>query len=262
MKSARRSGKTPGLSTKNMKRGKEQRYSVTLIIPAFNEEGRILPTLRQSVDYMSHYETHEVIVIDDGSTDRTAEVVRGFAETSPGVSLVSYRPNRGKGFAIKSGVEHATGDVVFFMDSDLPYPLESIGKALEYFGDNDLVIGARDLPGAVEITPYPWYRKLSGNLFSVLVSNFIVKGIPDTQCGFKGFRRDVAQRLFSKITVHGFCFDVEVLAVAQRLGYRIKRIPVSLRHSGGSKVRIIRDSAEMLFQSLAIRSRVNRGFYD
>jgi dolichyl-phosphate beta-glucosyltransferase len=239
-----------------------QRYSITLIIPAFNEEGRILPTLQQSLEYLSHYARYEVIVVDDGSTDKTSQVVDGYVKSLPQVRLISYQPNRGKGFAIKTGVENAHSDVVFFMDSDLPYPLESIGRALPYFADHDLVIGARDLPGAVEITPYPWYRKLSGNLFSVLVSNFIVKGIPDTQCGFKGFRLEVARRLFSKITVFGFCFDVEVLAIAQRLGLRIKRLPVSLRHSGGSKVRIIHDSIEMLYQSLAIRARVNRGEYD
>ncbi len=239
-----------------------QQYSITLIIPAFNEEGRILPTLQQSVEYLGRYAKYEVIVVDDGSTDQTSRVVSEFIKTSPRVRLISYRPNRGKGYAIKTGIEQAQSEVVFFMDSDLPYPLDSIERALEQFPDHDLVIGARDLPGAVEITPYPWYRKLSGNLFSVLVSNFIVKGIPDTQCGFKGFRLEVARRLFSKITVFGFCFDVEVLAIARRLGLRIKRLPVSLRHSGGSKVRIIRDSAEMLYQSLMIRAKVNRGDYD
>ncbi len=245
-----------------MKPDVRQEHSVTLILPAYNEEARILPTLQQSLEYMSQFSKYEIIIVDDGSTDGTCLIVDNFVKSSHQVKLISYQPNRGKGFAIKTGVLNAQSEFVFFMDSDLPYPLDSVERALEYFENHDLVIGARNLPGSVEIAPYPWYRKLSGNLFSVLVSNFIVKGIPDTQCGFKGFRTEIARQLFSKITVFGFCFDVEVLAIAQRLNLRIKRLPISLRHSGGSKVRIIRDSIKMLYQSLMIRMRVNRGYYD
>jgi len=229
---------------------------LSIVIPAYNEEGRILPTLQKLVDFLSQQNIQaEIIVVDDGSTDRTAELVGEFSRGNGRVSLL-INPHRGKGYAVKTGILAARGRYVLFTDADLATPIEESGKLLAALeARNDLAIGCR-----IQSTGYdmrasqPRYRRLLGRLYHLLAQNLAVRGIADTQCGFKGFSHDAAQRLFSRQRLDGIVFDTEVLYLAQRDHLRIAQIPVSWSNIGGSRMRpSLRQALSVLWDLLRIR---------
>ena len=238
---------------------------LSVVIPAYNESRRIGPTLETLGNYLRREGIlHEIIVVDDRSDDDTADAVRRFARThSSPVELVSLPENRGKGNAVTVGVGLAGMDVVFMIDADLSYSQELIAPALSMLRTEglDLLVGARDLdPGRSRAT-YPLIRRISGQAFSWLVQLFVMRGIPDTQCGFKMFRREAARQIFSRVSIPGFGFDVEVLKIAQVSEMRIGRLPVQMSHGSQSKVRIVRDSLRMFTDLFRIRFRELRGYY-
>lgn len=212
---------------------------VTVIIPAFDEETRLPPRLGHVLEYLrGHYPAFELIVVDDGSRDNTAAAVRAVLAGEPRARLVTYQPNRGKGHAIRTGVQASHGRQVVFLDADLSTPVEEIPRALERLGQSDVVIGSRDLPASQIRLSQPLYRRVASELFRWVRHAMIgLQHISDTQCGFKAYRGGVARQLFALAHVDRFMFDIEILYLADRAGLRIDEMPVHWTDTPGSKVR-------------------------
>jgi dolichyl-phosphate beta-glucosyltransferase len=237
---------------------------LSIVIPAYNESRRIGATLEAAVAYLADSHTSgEIVVVDDGSRDDTAALVARYAESHPMVRLLRNDRNRGKGYTVRHGVLEARGDAVLFCDADGSTPMAEASKLLAVLeaGQADLAIGSRALPKSELARPQPWYRRAMGWGFRNLVRLIAIRGFRDTQCGFKAFRRDVAQAVFRRQTLDGFAFDVEVLFIARRLGYRVVEVPVRWLDSPDSRVRAGRDSARMLLDLFRIRVRALKGAY-
>ncbi len=235
---------------------------LSIVIPACNEQARLPPTLAAVTAWLDLQTLQaEVIVVDDGSQDLTAAVVRQAQSADGRIRLVQLQKNQGKGAALRAGVQQSQGRAVLFFDADLSYPLACVEVALKALETADLVIGARDLVEGAGHSTYPWIRRLATAGFQGVVDVSLGLGIRDTQCGFKAFRGNVARALFAVLTVNRFAFDVELLFVARRWQLSIARIPVRMTHVSGSSVRLLRDSARMLRDIARIRHRTARGGY-
>lgn len=230
--------------------------NLSVVFPAYNEEGRIGPTLNRVHAYLSERSRNfEIIVVDDGSEDSTALLVRRMAQEKAEITLLQNRSNRGKGYSVRYGVLHATGSYVLFSDADLSTPIEEIEKLWPRLQRCSVVIGSRAISGAQIEIHQPQYREIMGKAFNRILQSLLLPGIRDSQCGFKLFSAPVARDLFSRLTVHGFGFDVEILYLARRLGYTICEVPVRWRNDPETRVRILRDSLQMLLDILALRLR-------
>ncbi len=235
---------------------------LTIIIPAYNEERRLPTTLPQVVTFAQEQTYRiEILVVDNASTDRTADIVRGIAEQHPIVTLL-HQPIRGKGAAVRKGIFAGHGEYLFICDADLAMPIEETKKFIPpALSDYDVAIASREAPGAMRYNE-PWYRHVMGRVFNLLVRALLVPGIQDTQCGFKCFRRDAAQSLFSLQTIDGWAFDVELLHIAQRRGYRIVEVPIHWYYGENSRVNPLRDSLNMVREVYRIRQKSRAGLYD
>ena len=228
---------------------------LSVVIPAYNEEARIPPTLEQVVGYLSgqSYEW-EIVVADDGSTDSTAQAVGKGAGVDSRVRLLSL-DHRGKGWAVKNGMAAATGTYRLLCDADLSVPIQQVERLLPpRVPDADIAIGSREAQGAVRFGE-PTQRHLMGRIYNELVRRLIVPGLDDTQCGFKCFRSGPATELFDLQTMDGFAFDVEVLYLAWKRGLSIIETGVDWYYRENSKVRTIRDSSIMTLDLVKIRWR-------
>ena len=232
----------------------------SLVIPAFNEAHRIGDTLLQVLNYLrTASPTSEVIVVDDGSTDGTAEVVRGALTTAGHIEsrLIQHSPNRGKGAAVRDGLRAATRAIALFSDADLSTPIEEAPKLLEPInaGEVDVAFGSRALDRKLIGTRQSWSREHGGRIFNLVVR--LSTGLPfwDTQCGFKAFRLDAFRPVLEKAHSDGFGFDVELLYLAQKEGLRLREVPVRWNHHEGSKVHFVHDSLHMLQEVIAMRLR-------
>ena len=230
----------------------------TVVIPAYNEAERIGRTLTHVLEYLrAQSPGSEVIVVDDGSTDATAEVVRRvFAQTDGAEKrLIQHEPNRGKGAAVRDGLLAATRPIALFSDADLSAPITEAPKLIDPInaGEVDVAFGSRALNRKLIGNRQAWYREQGGRVFNLLVR--LATGLPfwDTQCGFKAFRLDAFRPLLAKAQSDGFGFDVEFLYLAQRAGLRLREIPVRWDHNEGSKVSFMRDSRRMLEEVIAVR---------
>ncbi len=234
---------------------------LSIVIPAYNEEIRIAQTLDTVVGYVrGQGYSWEVVVADDGSQDRTAALVEAAVRENPEIRLVRL-DHRGKGWAVKSGMLEAQGQYRFLADADLSMPIEHLERFLPpRLTGFDVAIGSREAPGARRFHE-PTRRHLMGRAFNGMVRLLAVKGFTDTQCGFKCFEAQVAETLFPLQRAHGFGFDVEVLFLAQRLGMRIKEVPIDWYYHEGSKVKPLRDSFLMLNDLLSVRWNSFRGRY-
>lgn len=238
---------------------------LSIIIPAHNEAARILPHLRSVVDYLSRRaRTFEIIVVDDGSLDETATVVHEFARQVPYIRLICLPICAGKGAAVRHGMQAARGRWQLFTDADGATPiveLERLEQALRTGAE--IAIGSRSLASRRSdfTVNARWHRSLLGSFFNAIVRAGGIAGIADTQCGFKLFERAVAQDLFSVSCVNGYGFDLELLYVAQRRGYRIAEVPVNWTDQPGSKVRVLRDGLGMLRELMTIHRNAEKGFY-
>lgn len=228
--------------------------ALSIVIPAFNEEHRLGPTLERICAYADeHLDSYEVIVVDDGSSDRTAEVARSTGTGA--VSVLELGANQGKGAAVRAGMLAATGERVLFSDADLATPIEEVAKlSARLDAGYDIAIASRGLAGAdIRVRQHP-IREAMGRTFNVLVRLVVLGGIKDTQCGFKLFTRAAAHDLFDRATIDGFAFDVEVLWLAQKR-YRVAEVPVVWRHIEESKVSPGTDAARMFVDLFRLRLR-------
>jgi len=233
----------------------ETTLELSLIIPAYNEERLMASTLQVLEKYLeAHHPDYEILVVDDGSRDGTGKVVEEIASAQPRLRLLSQPHNLGKGYAIQRGVLESRGDLILFMDADLPYQLDAVDTMLEALhASHPVVIGSRHLEGS-EIREVPPLRFFAGQAFSLLVGLLMFPGIHDTQCGLKGFRAEAGRNIFQRLTIGKFGFDVEVLYIARKLGYTI--LPVPVRMTGfryDSRVNVLRDSGRMFLDLFRIR---------
>jgi dolichyl-phosphate beta-glucosyltransferase len=237
---------------------------LSLIIPAFNESAYIATVLQAACDYLKQQDyASEVLVVDDGSRDDTRAQVEPFTAKYNWVRLLSHPENSGKGAAVRTGMLHGVGDYLVFTDADLSYAIEDIRTMLTILrGGADVAIGSRNLKDSQTLVSPPLLRSLLSKIFSLVVQLLAIRGIPDTQCGFKGFTHHAAVEIFSRLSVTGFAFDVEVLVLARSLGYSIEPVPVHYVARETSKVRVLRDSLRMLAQLLRIRANQWSGIYN
>lgn len=242
------------------------RPRLAVIIPAYNEEKRIGPTLVRIHEYLSSQPyTYSVTVVSDGSSDGTSSVVAEFARSHPQFGLIDYTPNRGKGFAVRKGMLDIDADVLLLSDADLAAPIEEVEKLLPALeAGAHVAIGSRPLRESRLEVRQPLYRELLGRAFNRAVQILAVRGIRDTQCGFKAFPKSVAREVFEKCKFDGFSFDFEALMIARDLGYRIAEVPIRWAHQEGSKVSLLRDGVRMLrdlvrLRLMGRRRRLSRG---
>lgn len=241
--------------------GSNNRPRLSVVIPAYNEVGRLPPVLAEAQRYLDaqfHY-GYEVVVVDDGSSDSLLDLLESLSANWPNLSVIRHLSNLGKGAAVKSGMQAARGEVLLFMDADGATPIgeeAALRKAIE--SGADVAIGSRVLPSHEVKRTRTMNRQLVGWLFSLICRVALRVPMSDTQCGFKMFRRQVGQHLFAELREAGFAFDLELLASAAAANYRIVEVPVAWQEVPGSKVRIVRDSVRMLRSLFAIRRRLRR----
>lgn len=237
---------------------------ITVVIPAYNEETRLNATLPHLWKALSNrFRDFEIIVVDDGSTDATADVVEMFSEKHAETRLIRYDKNYGKGYAVRTGVLAAKGGYILFSDADMSTPIREVRKLIRALKSGfDIAIGSRAQEKSKILEYQPLYRMFMGKIFNRIVRILTVDGFNDTQCGFKCFKYDVAQEIFKGCRIDGFGFDVEVLFVAKRKGFKIKEIGVIWRNSAMSKVHPIFHSLQMLKEIFAIRMYGFLGYYD
>jgi glycosyltransferase involved in cell wall biosynthesis len=228
---------------------------LTVVIPVYNEAARLSETIPQVVQYLqARPEACELIVVDDGSTDRTVALARELLGGAPDARVISYLPNRGKGHAVRKGMLEARGEIILFSDADLSAPIAEAERLLDPIRKGyDVVIGSRALDRSLIGVHQSALRENAGKMFNLFLRT--VTGLPfkDTQCGFKAFRRPVAQHVLPVQTIDGFGFDPELLYVARKFGYRLLEVPVHWAHREGTKVHVLRDGLRMALNVFEIR---------
>ncbi len=241
----------------------EKDIFLSVIIPAYNEEKRLPKTLKAVSDYLSKQDYEfEIIVVDDGSRDKTKEIAENLKSKIKNLRVLSYEKNQGKGYAVRFGMLNSKGKYRLFMDADNSTSVDQVEKMWPYFKEGyDVVIGSRDVKGAVLDPPQPLYRRFLGEVFGFLVSLFCgLWGIKDTQCGFKCFTKKSAEDIFKRCKINRFAFDPEILVIAKKLGYRIKEIPVYWKNDPESKVKF-KSMVKMGMDLIKIRINILKGEY-
>ena len=247
----------------------------SIIIPAYNEADKITTSLTQVISYMRTFSnSFEVIVVDDGSKDNTAEIVEKYLESNsfPEIKLIK-NPHKGKGPSVWTGVMNAEGEYIYTADADLSTPMTELKKLSIWIKDHnfDIVIASREGAGAQRIDE-PFYRHLLGRVFNYVVQIFALPGIKDSQCGFKLFKKEAAKKVFKKLKIYGEmakttdkaflgAWDVEVLYLARKLGYKIKEIPVMWVYVKTTRLNPFKDSLKMLFDVMRVRINYLKGVY-
>ena len=235
----------------------------SIVIPAFNESARIPATLQSVVSCIRERAWRaEVIVVNDGSSDSTAELVRAFIRNAPEVRLVENPGNRGKGYSVRSGMLQAQGEVVLFTDSDLSAPIEEAERLFAAIAQGaDIAIGSRWLESGRQTHRQPFYRQFFGRCFNAVTRVVMGLRFADTQCGIKAFTRAAAQTVFQLQTIERWGFDPEILFIALQRGYRVVEVPVSWAHDERSRISYLKDGLKMLEEIAIIRWNALRGLY-
>lgn len=234
-----------------------EKIDISIVIPAYNESLRLPRFLANLIPYCEKSgKKYEIIVVDDGSIDGTSEAARRCTNAFRNLEVVRLENNRGKGCAVKTGFVRSKGDICLFMDADGSVQPQEIEKNIPYILEQgyDLFVGSRVLRAEDRILKAKWYRRLMGAIFNFLVHSLLFDEIADTQCGFKIFKREVIQPLFSGLHLNGFGFDIEILYLAHKLNLKIKEGPVSWSSVDGSKINLLTDSVGMFFNILQIRA--------
>ena len=235
---------------------------LSIVIPAHNEEKRLPNTLGQIFRFLEKQDfPYEVVVVENGSSDRTYEIAKEYVDRHENFR-VFRNEQRGKGLAIRRGLKKARGEYLFMCDADLSMPVEEIAKFIPpQLQDVDIAIASREAPGSVRYHE-PQYRHITGRVFNTLIRLLVLPGLQDTQCGFKCIRATVAHDIFPYQTLTGWAFDVELLYIARRHGYRIVEIPIHWYFNADSKISVLRDSPRMFLDLLQIRRNARHGLYD
>ena len=245
-------------------RGPRTNLRYSIIIPAYNESRRIVPTLEKVLAYGAQQSWDaEVIVVNDGSKDDTATIVRDYAERNPRLRLIENPGNRGKGYSVRNGMLNAGGDVLLFTDADLSSPIEEAPKLFRAIADGaDVAFGSRWLRADLQTERQPLHRQLFGRVFNLILRVVLGLKFKDTQCGFKAFTRRAAQDIFPRQKIERWGFDPELIFLAQMLGYRTVEIPVAWAHDEKSTISPLRDGLKMFVEVLRIRWNALTGKYD
>jgi len=229
---------------------------LSIIIPAYNEEKRILNTILTANSYLKKKSfEYEILVINDGSNDRTEKVVFNLMDEINNLRLVGYSVNKGKGFAVKKGFIESKGDIVLFMDADGATPIDEIDKFLELIQEYDIVIGSRAIPKNDVVLKTSIHRKFIGRTFNFFVKNILKFSYFDTQCGFKMFNKEKTLEIFKNLKIYGFAFDLEILFLGEKSNLKIKEVAVNWENQAGSKVNLVLDSLRMFRDIIRIRIR-------
>lgn len=230
---------------------------LSLVIPAYREALRLPPTLERLAAFGAGLGfAYEVLIIVEQCTDATLEIAADFAARQAHFQAIDNGPQRGKGHAVRSGMLRARGDFLFYMDADLSVPLPEVSVFLDYFEKHpevQVLAGNRQHPESRITKAQSWLRRTMGQTFNQVLQTVALAPLRDTQCGFKAFRREAAKEIFSRQQLDGFAFDVEILLLAQRLGYGVRDLPVEWINSTESKVRLVQDSWRMLNDALRVR---------
>jgi glycosyltransferase involved in cell wall biosynthesis len=237
---------------------------LSIVIPAYNEGARIENALERVLSCVAdrHWDA-EVLVVDDGSSDNTADIVHTWMLTHPNLHLIYNDGNRGKGYSVRNGLLQATGQVVMFTDADLSSPIEEAERLFEALDAGaDVAIGSRWLDKQRQTIHQPLYRRFFGRCFNAVTRKFIGLPYKDTQCGFKAFKRDAAQVIFRLQTIERWGFDPEILFIARKLKYKIVEVPVTWGHDERSRISYLKDGMKMLEEMAQIRKNSLRGRYD
>ncbi len=238
--------------------------TLSIIIPAYNEELRLQKSLDRILDYLANRPfSAEIIVVNDGSSDGTGRVVADFRKKCPVIREVLNEQNRGKGYSVRRGMLEACGDLTLFTDADLSAPIEEADKLLEVLRDSDFdgAIGSRAVDRKAIEVHESGFRELAGIIFNRMVRLLVGVNFADTQCGFKAFRRERVRIVFEQQLTEGFGFDPEILFLARRHGLRIAEVSVRWAHDPATKVHMVRDSVKMFLDLLLIRLNSWTGRY-
>lgn len=237
---------------------------LSIVIPAYNESARIESALERVTCCVAEQGWNaEILVVDDGSSDETAQIVQRWMQTHPRLHLIQNPGNRGKGYSVRNGLLQAAGDIVMFTDADLSAPMEEAERLIAAIREGaDVAIGSRWLDRARQTIHQPLYRQFFGRCFNWITRT--VMGLPfkDTQCGFKAFKRSAAQVIFRLQTIERWGFDPEILFIARKLGYQIREVPVTWGHDERSRISYLKDGMKMLQDMAHIRSNSLAGRYD
>jgi glycosyltransferase involved in cell wall biosynthesis len=235
---------------------------LSIIIPAYNEAERIPKTILAMDKALSKAQySYEIVVVNDGSTDATATVIKNLSKVVDNLKLIDFRENSGKGNAVRQGMLLSSGNIRLLADADNSTSIDQFENMMPYFKEGyDVVIGSRAVAGAKLDPPEPWLRRVAGGALNLLVQLLLLPGIHDSQCGFKAFTEHAAKDVFTPAVISGWGFDVEVLVLAKKMGYRIKEMPVHWANDPRSHVRL-RSGLQFLRDISIIRWRLWRGEY-
>lgn len=236
---------------------------ISVIIPAYNEEKRITPTIKSVVDYFekSKIQDYEIIIVLDGPKDNTLEVVTDLSYKYAGIRIIDNKVNRGKGAVVKQGILESVGEYVVFMDADNSTHINELDKILPAIQQGiEVVVGSRDMPNSKVEIRQARYKEILGDLGNYWIQILLVGGINDTQCGFKVFSGQAARHIFSQVNMQGWSFDIEVLALARYFGYKIKEMPVIWYNDDSSHVKL-QDYINVLLDTFIIKYRLLTKYY-
>jgi glycosyltransferase involved in cell wall biosynthesis len=238
-------------------------YNISIVIPAYNEEARLGPTLNRVLNFIRLQAWDaEVIVVDDGSHDHTADLVRKYAETDGMIRLIQNPGNRGKGYSVRNGVLNARGRIILFTDADLSSPIEEAPKLLEALeAGADIAIGSRWMRSELQTKRQSVARQVLGRVFNLLLRMVLRLDFKDTQCGFKAFRRRAATAVFPLQRIERWGFDPEILFLAHRAGFKMVEVPVRWGHDTGTRINPLADGSRMVADMLRIRWHSLSGKY-
>lgn len=235
---------------------------LSIVIPAYKEAHRIHKILDAIFEFSKIKDyTIETIVVVDGSPDNTAEAARKYQDKIKNLQVIDRKENKGKGYTVREGMLAAKGKYVLFSDADNSTPVEQVDKLLKYRNDYDVVIGSRYVYGGKLAVPQSFVRKMGGRILNFIIRTTAVSGIADTQCGFKLFSNKAAQEIFAKQTFDRFSFDIEILAIARSLGYKIREVGITWYDDPHSTVNPIKDGLRMIKDAWTVRKNVNAKKY-
>jgi len=238
-------------------------FTYSIILPAYNESARIAATLDKILAYAARRSfSAEIVVVNDGSSDGTAELVLEYSRKHPGLLLLQNPGNRGKGYSVRNGMLHARGDILLFSDADLSSPIEEADKLFAAIQKGaDIAIGSRWIDPGLQKKKQPLYRQLFGRIFNLALRIILDLQFKDTQCGFKAFTRQSAHTIFPLQKIERWGFDPEILYLAKKIGFAVSEVPVAWSHREGTRINPLRDGIRMFVEILRIRWYALRGNY-